>query len=332
MDRRTVIRRGAQLVGGAAASRLVGSARAAGDSYPAQPIRIVVPTSPSTPPDIICRVVAAELTRAEGWNIVVENKPGAVGTIAAADVLRQPADGYTLYATSLPIVAGPALLPRMGYRLDTDFVPVVKLSVSYNVLVDNPSVPAKTVGELVAYLKARDGKANFSSGGFGTPAHLIGELFKLQAGVQAAHIPYNSLPQAIGDLIGGANQYMFVTILPVVALIEAGQLRALAVTAPRRVAALQDASRASSRQAIQASSPKIGSGFSQNPGRRPRSSCGSTPSSTRRSRARAVRATLMRIGAEPAGGTPEAFGAYFGEQLTHWQKVVTDSGIKMSPQ
>ena len=115
-----------------------------------------------------------------------------------------------------------------------------KFSTSYNVLVVHPSVPVHSVAELVAYLKAQPDKYTFSSGGFGTPAHLAGELFKVQTGVKATHVPYQALPQAIGDLIGGTNQYMFVTTLPVIDLIATGKLRALAVTAPQRVPVLKD--------------------------------------------------------------------------------------------
>ena len=203
-------------------------------------IRIVVPTASSTPPDIISRVVATALTESEGWRVIVENKPGAVMTIAGTEVLKQPADGYSLYALSLPVSAAPALVPNMPFRLEADFAPVIKISTSYNVLVVNPRVPAHSVAELVALLKSQPDKLTFSSGGFGTPAHLIGEMFKLQTGVHATHVPYQQFPQAIADLLNGTNHYMFITMLPVVDLIKSGKLRALAVTGPKRIAALAD--------------------------------------------------------------------------------------------
>src|SRR5260370_30293061 len=140
----------------------------------------------------------------------------------------------------VPSVAAPWLVPKISFNLDKDFEPVIKATVSYNVLVVNPSVPAKTVAELVALLKSQPDKLTFSSGGFGTPAHLIGEQFELQTGTKAQHIPYAQFPQAIGDLLNGTNAFMFVTMLPVVDLIKTGKLRALAVTGPRRVAVLPD--------------------------------------------------------------------------------------------
>src|SRR5262245_7314286 len=209
-------------------------------SFPTGTIRIVSPFSASTPPDIISRIIATELSSSEGWRVIVENRPGGVTTIAAGDVLKHPADGHSIYAMTVPSVAAPALVPNIPYRFDTDFDPLIKASVSYNVLVVNPSVPARTVAELVSLLKSQPDKLTFSSGGFGTPAHLIGEMFKVQTGVRAAHVPYQQFPQAIADLLNGTNQYMFITTLPVVDLVATGKLRALAVTAPKRVAALQD--------------------------------------------------------------------------------------------
>ena len=134
-------------------------------SFPSRTIRIVVPTSASTPPDIISRVIAGELSDHEGWRVVVENRPGAVQTLAAADVLKQSPDGYSILVISLPLLAAPALLPNLGFQLDTDLAPVIKVSVSYNVLVVNPSVPANSVSELVSLLKSKPDQFTFSSGG-----------------------------------------------------------------------------------------------------------------------------------------------------------------------
>jgi tripartite-type tricarboxylate transporter receptor subunit TctC len=160
------------------------------ETYPSNVIRIVVPTAPGTPPDIISRVVAAELSEGEGWRIVVENRPGALQTIGMAEVLKQPADGYTIYPMSVPTTAVPALMPNLGMRPDVDFIPIIKVSRSYNALVVTPSFPANSVPELVSLLKQEPGKYNFSSAGFGTPAHLIAEMFMLQTGTQATHVPY----------------------------------------------------------------------------------------------------------------------------------------------
>ena len=210
------------------------------ETYPSNLIRIVVPTGPGTPPDVIGRVIATELAEAEGWRTVVENKPGALQTIGMAEVLKQPADGYTIYSMSVPTAAVPALMPNLGMRPDVDFTPVIKLSKSYNALVVPPSFPAKSISELVAVLKTEPGKYNFSSAGFGTPAHLIGEMFKLQTGIQAIHVPYQQQQQRVGDLLNGTNHFDFLATVTVADFVETGRLRALGVTAPGRVAGLKD--------------------------------------------------------------------------------------------
>jgi tripartite-type tricarboxylate transporter receptor subunit TctC len=302
--------------------------QAGAQTYPSNVIRIVVPTSAGTPPDIISRVVATEVSETEGWKVIVENRPGAVQTIAALDVLKQPADGYSIYALSLPVSAAPALLPNIPFKLDADFAPVIKVSTSYNVLVVNPEVPAKSVAELVMLLKGQPDKLNFSSGGFGTPAHLIGEMFKLQTGVRAAHVPYNQFPQAIADLLNGTNQYMFVTTLPVVDLVGAGKLRALAVTGPKRVAALQNVP-----TIVEAGFPELvvedWVGLAVKSGT-PQPIIARLNEATNRALATAkVRDALAKLGAEPAGGTAEEFSHLLKTQIAHWQRVTKESGIKM---
>jgi tripartite-type tricarboxylate transporter receptor subunit TctC len=199
-----------------------------------------VPSPAGTPPDIIARIVANEISEARGWQVLVENKPGAIQTIGLAEVLKRPADGYTLAVIALSATAAPALIPKVPFRLDADFAPVIKLAAAHHVLVVNPSVPAKSLRELVSLLERQPDKMTFSSGGFGTPAHLAGEMFKLQTGVRATHVPYQGLAQAIPDLMNGTNQFQFITPLPALQLIATGKLRALAVTGPSRLPALKD--------------------------------------------------------------------------------------------
>jgi tripartite-type tricarboxylate transporter receptor subunit TctC len=170
--------------------------------------------------------VATALQDGEGWKTVVENKPGAVMTIGALEVLKQSADGHTLFSVTVPVAAIPALVPNAQFNLEKDFASLIQVGTAYNVLVVNPSIPVHSVPELISYLQKDPGKYTFSSGGFGTPAHLLGELFKLETGVQATHVPYVQFPQAIADLISGINTYQFITILPVVQHINSGKLRA----------------------------------------------------------------------------------------------------------
>src|SRR5262245_3641678 len=214
---------------------------AVAQSYPSGMIRIVTSGPVGSPPDIIIRIVANELGQSEGWQIVVENRPGGLGSIADGEALKQPADGHTIRTTGMTTTAIPALKPDIAFRLDTDFVPVIKLSSAHHVLVVNLAVPAKSLPELAALLKSQPDKFNFSSGGFGTPAHLTGEQFRLQTGVRVAHVPYTqAVGQLIADLVNGTNHFQFITPLPVVDLIASGKLRPLAVTAHKRLPVLKD--------------------------------------------------------------------------------------------
>ena len=140
---------------------------AAAQTYPSQNIRIVVPTAPSAPPDIISRVIATEVARTEKWAVFVENRPGASQTLGGAEILRNPADGYNIVTFGFQVAAAASLLPNLGYDLTKDFAPVVRAARSYNVLVVNTSVPATSVAELIAVLKKNPDKMNFSSGGLG---------------------------------------------------------------------------------------------------------------------------------------------------------------------
>jgi tripartite-type tricarboxylate transporter receptor subunit TctC len=301
---------------------------AAAQTYPSNMIRMIVPSPAGTPPDIMGRIIANELGESEGWRVIVENKVGAIQTIGLAETLKQPADGYTLASIALPASAAPALMPNVSFRLDADFAPVIKLASAYHVLVVTPSLPAKSLGEFVALLKSQPDRMTFSSGGFGTPAHLAGEMFKLQTGVRATHVPYQGLAKAIADLMNGTNQYQFITPLPVIELINAGKLRALAITGPARLPALPDVP-----TVREAGYPDliiqdwfgilVKTGTPQAIVVRLNEAMNKALAKPR------VREAIAKMGAEPAGGTPAEFGAFLGSQISHWGKIVKDSGIKM---
>ena len=298
--------------------------------FPAGPIRIVVPTAPGTPPDIISRIIAQELSDAEGWRVVVENRPGATMTIGATEVIKQAADGQTIFAMSVPISAAPALLQNMPFKLNEDFTPIIKVSTSYNVLVVHPDVPAKSVPELVAHLKSHPDKLNFSSGGFGTPAHLIGEMFKQQTGVRTVHVPYQQFPQAIADLLNGTSQYMFITTLPVVDLVASGKLRALAVTGPKRLASMPNIPTIV-EQGFAGLAVEDWVGLAVKSGT-PDDIVLRLNGAINKALAKpSVGMAFAKLGAEPAGGTPAAFRELLSAQIEHWAKVVTEAGIKNRP-
>ena len=306
---------------------IAASAPAFAQSYPSNMIRIVTGAA-GTPSDIIVRIVANELGASEGWRIIVENKPGPMSIVSASEVLKQPADGHTILAIALPSLLGPALLSNPSFRLDTDFTPVIKLITSHHVLVVNPSVSAKSLSELIALLKSQPDKLNFSSGGFGSPAHLAGELFRLQAGVRVAHVPYKALPQAIGDLLNGTNHFQFITALPVLDLIASGKLRALAVTAPKRMPALADVP-----SVVEEGFPELviqeWVGLAVKSGTPDAAVARLNDAANKALATPSVRDAFAKIASEPAGGTSTEFTAFVKSQIARWGKVVKDAGIKI---
>jgi tripartite-type tricarboxylate transporter receptor subunit TctC len=298
------------------------------ETYPSSVIRIVVPTGPGTPPDIISRVVAAELSEGEGWRIVVENRPGALQTLGMAEVLKQPADGYTVYPMSVPTTAVPALMPNLGMRPDVDFIPIVKVSKSYNALVVPPSFPAKSISELVSLLKQEPGRYNFSSAGFGTPAHLIAEMFKLQTGTQATHVPYQQAQQRIGDLLNGTNHFDFLATVSAGDFVATGKLRALGVTASDRVEGLKNVATVV-EQGFADLVVEDYVGFAVKSGTSPDIVARLNEAVNKALQKPRVVETFAKLGATPAGGTADEFANLIKAQVAHWGKVVRESGIKM---
>ena len=304
--------------------------RAFGQAFPSKYIRVVVPTGAGSPPDILARIVGNAITEAEGWTVVVENKPGAAMTLGAAEVLRQPPDGHTLLSVTTPIAAAPALIPNAKLQIETDFDPVIQLGTTYNVLVVNPSTPACTLSEFIAYLKKDPGKYTFSSGGFGTPAHLLGELFKLETGVQTMHVPYKGNAQAIPDIINGTNTYQFITAVSVVDMIDSGSLRALVAMSRKRVPALKDVP-----TIIEAGYPKLASedwaGILVKSGTPAPVVARLNAAINKAMQTDKVREAFAKVGTDPGGGTPEAFGMLVRAEVTHWSQVIKDANIKINP-
>lgn len=304
--------------------------RAFGQAFPSKYIRVVVPTGAGSPPDILARIVGNAITEAEGWTVVVENKPGAAMTLGAAEVLRQPPDGHTLLSVTTPIAAAPALIPNAKLQIETDFDPVIQLGTTYNVLVVNPSTPARTLSEFIAYLKKDPGKYTFSSGGFGTPAHLLGELFKLETGVQTMHVPYKGNAQAIPDIINGTNTYQFITAVSVVDMIDSGSLRALVAMSRKRVPALKDVP-----TIIEAGYPKLASedwaGILVKSGTPAPVVARLNAAINKAMQTDKVREAFAKVGTDPGGGTPEAFGMLVRAEVTHWSQVIKDANIKINP-
>ncbi|AUL48425.1 hypothetical protein BTL55_16765 [Bordetella trematum] len=211
-------------------------ARAAG--YPERPIRILVPFAPGGGQDIFLRLIAPRVSQALGQPLVVENRPGAAGNIAATEAARATPDGYTLLlGTAATHGMNQSLYKSLPFDAVKSFTPITQVAEVPLVLVTHPSVPAADVAELVAYLKQRPGEVSYGSSGVGAPLHLAGELFKRAAGVDAVHIPYQGSGRAIQDLLAGRTLFMFDTFAATNPHVEAGKLKRLAVASVKRSAA-----------------------------------------------------------------------------------------------
>jgi len=208
-------------------------------NYPVKPIRMIIALAPGGGVDTTGRFIAQKLHEAWGQPVVADNRPGAGGTIAADIVAKAPPDGYTLLMTSAGISITPSLM-KLTYDPKTDLLPVTLAVVSPGVLVVHPSVPVKSVKELVAFAKARPGQLHYASPGAGTVQHLAAELFKLQAKVDMLHVPYKGSGQSIVDLIAGHVHLNFDSVPPVLPHVRSGRLRALAVTSEKRFSILPD--------------------------------------------------------------------------------------------
>jgi tripartite-type tricarboxylate transporter receptor subunit TctC len=209
--------------------------------YPARPIKIIVPTPAGGPVDVVARLVGNYLAAAFGQAVVVDNRPGAGNTIGSKEAAQADPDGYTLlYSSASGLVLAPMLQKNVGYDPLTSFDPIALVAQSSNILVVHPSVPVRSVQELVAYAKANPGKVNFSSGGIGVLPHLIGEWFKSAAAIDIVHVPYRGGGPSINDLVAGQVQMTFEGTSVLLPLIRSGKLRALATTSSKRIPELPD--------------------------------------------------------------------------------------------
>jgi tripartite-type tricarboxylate transporter receptor subunit TctC len=209
-------------------------------NYPARPIKIVVPFAPGGTTDMLARLVGQRLTQSWGQPVVIENKPGAGATLGADIVAKSAPDGYTLLMGAAHHTIAQNVYAKIPYHFDRDFAPITMVAMVPNMVVVNSEVPAKTIGEFIALAKTQPGKFNYGSAGAGTAHHLIGEMFKLRAGVDLVHVPYKGSSPAVADLLSGQVQLMFDTVTSGLPQVKAGKLRALAVTTAKRSSAMPD--------------------------------------------------------------------------------------------
>ncbi len=302
---------------------------AAGQSYPSKPIRIVVPFPPGGATDILARAVGVELTRAWGQPVPVENRPGAGGNIGADMVAKAAPDGYTLVMGTVGTHAiNMSLYSKMPYDTVKDFAPVTLVASVPNILVVHPSLPVKTVHDLIELAKSKPGQIYFASSGNGTSIHLAGELFKTMAGVNMVHVPYKGSAPAVADLLGGQVSCMFDNMPSSLPHVKAGKLRGIAVTSARRSPATPDLP-----TIAEAGLPgyEASSWFGiLAPAGTPREIVTKLNQTIVASlQTPEMRERLSSQGAEPVGDTPEEFAAYIKSEIAKWAKVVKASGAKL---
>ena len=301
---------------------------ASAQSYPAKPIRFVVPYAPGGNTDILSRLLGQRLNEAWGQQVIIDNRPGAAGTVGAELVARSPADGYTLIMGSFGnIIVASSLYKNLKYDPLKDFAPVALVSLPPGVLVENPAVPAQNVRELIAYAKANPGRLNFGSPGAGAWNHLFFELFNAIAGVKIVHVPYKGIAPAVVDLLGGQVQLAmsaFPTALP---HIKSGRLRALGVTSAKRSNLLPDV-------------PTIAesglNGYEAAgwfgvlaPAGTPAAVVSKLNTEINRIlQLPEVRASLASDGAEPAGGTPAQMAQSARAENAKWRKLIHDLNLR----
>ena len=234
----TLMRRQFLGLAAAAAGTVVASDIAIGQPYPTRPVRLIVGYSPGGAPDVLARLMAQWLTDRLGQPFIIENRTGAGGNIATEVVVNAIADGHTLLLVALPNAVNATLYEKLGHDFIRDIVPVAGISRDPNLMVVNPSFPAKTVQEFIAYAKTRPGQLTMASAGSGSSPHMAGELFKFMTGIDMVHVPYRGSPPALNDLFGGQVHVYFGPMVASIEHVKAGRIRALAVTAATRLSAL----------------------------------------------------------------------------------------------
>jgi tripartite-type tricarboxylate transporter receptor subunit TctC len=304
------------------------AAPALAQSYPAKPVRIVVPYPPGGPNDIVARTVGQKLSEQLGQPVIVDNKPGASGNIGAESVAKSPADGYTLLLLTTGHTINPSLYPKLGYDLEKDLAPVTQLTAGPMVVVANPSLPAKNIKELISLAKAKPGSLNFGSAGNGSSTHLAPELFSSMAGIKMNHIPYKGSAPALTDLMAGQIQVAFDFMISAMPHVKSGKIKALAVTSTTRSPAAPDLPTVA--ESGVPGFEVIGWNGLVVPARTPKDVVAKLNAELKKALDQPdAKERFAAQGFSATWTTPEKFGAYIESEHAKWAKVVKDSGAKV---
>ncbi len=322
----TFLARGSRWLAAAALALLAGIALA--QPYPGKPIRLIVPFPPGGATDIVGRAFAQKLSEQLGQPVIVDNKPGAGGTIGSDLAAKAPADGYTLLmATTSTHSIAPSLYANLPYDPLRDFAPISHIADSTNLLVVGAMVPAKDVRELIALAKAQPGKLTYASSGSGTIVHLTAELFNSMAGIQMTHVPYKGTALAVPDIMSGQVTMIFDNIVSAQPGLKTGKVRALAVTGTRRTPLAPDLPTVAESGLPGFASDTYFGLFA--PAGTPKAIVDKLNVEANKILAQPdFRERLAGLGADAAGGTPDAFAALIRTERDKWAKVVKASGAK----
>ncbi len=299
----------------------------AADNYPSKPIRLITPAAPGGTTDFLARLVGTKLTDVFKEQVIVDNRASASGVIAADITAHSPPDGYTLFVAYHQHTVNAALNPKLPYKVVDDFTPITQLTSAGLLLVVNPSSPPKNLKEFVEWTKNFKGPLNFGSAGIGSGGHLAGELYNLMAHVHAQHIPYKGTGPALIDLIGGQYQYNFAGMAGAMTMVRSGKLRGLAVTAPKRLAALPDIPAVAE---VLPGFEIVGWYGVVGPAKLPKPILKRLHDEiVKILRQPDVTQRIAEDGAEPVGNTPEEFRKFMLADVVKWAKLVKESGAKL---
>jgi len=306
---------------------MLASGAAQSQNYPSKPIRFIVPFPPGGGNDIVGRIVAQKLAEGFGLSVVVDNRGGAGGTVGTEMAAKAPADGHTMLVNNISLAVNATLFPKLPYDTLKDLAPVTLVGRQPNIVVVNPSVPARSVRELLALAQAKPGQINYGSGGVGTASHLATELLKLMAKVDMVHVPYKGLGPALTDLMGGQIQLIISTLASALPQVRAGKLRALAVTTAKRSAFFPEIP-SMDEAGVRGYEFSTWYGLLV-PARTPRSIVDRLNQEMARVLGSgAVNDQFASQGLEAAHTSPQEFGVYLKSEVEKWAKVVKASGAK----
>jgi len=298
-------------------------------NYPDRPIRLIISSAAGGSPDVVTRILAAELSKQMGQQIIIDNRPGGAQTIGTEMVVHAVPDGYTIgYANVVTLAINKSLLPKQPYDPDKDLAIIGQFLSTYNLLAVNNSLPVKSVKELIDYAKKNPGKLLNASAGNGTTGHLGGELFKIMTGTQITHVPYKGSPQGIQELMAGQVQLMFDNLTSISPHVRSGKVRGLGVSSLKRSPVFPDIPTIS-----EAGVP----GYETNawgglvaPVATPREIIVKLNAEVNKAlKSPTLRERYAQIEAEPVGGTPEEFAAYAKKETVKWADVIRKSGAKL---